>query len=98
MDLILCHRSLPDEKKKAEPPQGGRARLLTVDWERGTWSSSPGEYARQHQWRFVGRLVLEATDAIAPAHYWDDGGRINAWMAPPSPSGHMLAWLHAVFS
>jgi hypothetical protein len=87
-------------RKKTATLPSERFALVTVGWERGKWADSPGEYSRQHQWRFLSNLVVEATDPMSPAAYRGDGAAIDAWMAYVAAiaSGHMLAWLHAAFS
>jgi organic hydroperoxide reductase OsmC/OhrA len=87
-------------KKKVETLPSDRFALVTIGWDRGKGSNSPGRYSRQHQWRFISKLVVEATDAMRPADYGGDGGAIDPWMAYVAAiaSGHMLAWLHAAFS
>jgi organic hydroperoxide reductase OsmC/OhrA len=86
-------------RKKTAAPLSDRFALVTVGWERDKWSGSPGEYSRQHQWRFISNLVVEATDPMAPAAYRGDAA-MDGWMAYVAAiaSGHMLAWLHAAFS
>jgi organic hydroperoxide reductase OsmC/OhrA len=84
-------------QKAATPDEGGH--LVTIDWQRGKWSSFKGQYSRQHQWHLAGGLVLQVTDAMPPPGF-RDGVRLDAWRAYVAAisSGHMLAWLHAAFS
>jgi organic hydroperoxide reductase OsmC/OhrA len=87
-------------RKKTAPPLSDRFALVTVGWERGKWADSPGQYSRQHQWRFISNLAVQATDPMSPADYRGDGAAIDGWMAYVAAiaSGHMMAFLHAAFS
>lgn len=73
--------------------------LVTIDWERGKWSASPGRYSREHLWHFAQGFSVKATDALAPAAYRDKA-RLDALKSfvATIASAHMLAWLHAAFS